>query len=280
MYLLFDIGGTKMRIAASRDGESFGEPKIIATPASYADGIAAFTSAGAELAAGEPVAALIGGIAGPFSEKAHKLVASPNLSDWVGKPFEGDLASAFDAKVYIENDAAMVGLGEAAYGAGRGFDIVAYVTVSTGVNGVRIVNGMLDEKSLGFEIGHQIIDPDQTLVPDAAGIYFEDIVSGNAVERRTGKKPKEVTDPKFWDDMARYLAIGLNNTIDYWSPDALVLGGSMITGDPAIPLDAVERYLKEYFTIIPELPQILKAELADVGGLWGALAYVKHVSEE
>jgi glucokinase len=279
VFILFDIGGTKMRVAGSRDGESFGTPKIIPTPASYEEGLAAFKAAVDAVSEGEPVAQIVGGIAGPFSEKTKMLVGSPHLSGWVGKPFADDLRSAFGATVHIENDAALVGLGEAAYGAGRGFDIVAYVTVSTGVNGARIVAGKIDEKTYGFEIGHQIIDPDKTLAPGAAGIYFEDIVSGTAVEKRMGKKPKEVTDPKFWDEMARVLAIGLNNVVDFWSPEVIVLGGSMITGDPAISVETTEKYLKEYLTIVPELPVMRKAELADVGGLWGALAYLKQVSE-
>ena len=174
----------------------------------------------------------------------------------------------------------MAALGEAHHGAGRGFDIVTYVTVSTGVNGARIVHGAIDEKSFGFEMGHQIIDPDKTLVKDAPGIYLEDLISGTGVHVRTGKLPKEIHDPEFWDECARILAIGLNNAIDFWSPDVVVLGGSMITGDPAIPIDATQKYLREYLTIIPQIPEIKKAELADVGGLWGALAYLKIIGKQ
>ena len=91
----------------------------------------------------------------------------------------------------------------------------------------------------------------------------------------TGKKPKEITDPAFWDDMARVLAIGINNTIVHWSPDVVVLGGSMITGEPAIPVDATERYLHDMLKVYPQLPPVKKSELGDHGGLWGALEYAK-----
>ncbi len=61
----------------------------------------------------------------------------------------------------------------------------------------------------------------------------------------------------------------------FWSPDVIVLGGSMITGDPSIPLDITEAHLKEILKIYPELPAIKKAELGDSGGLHGALEYIK-----
>ena len=71
------------------------------------------------------------------------------------------------------------------------------------------------------------------------------------------------------------MAIGLNNIIVEWSPDVVVLGGSMITGDPSISIEKTENYLKEILKIFPKLPAIRKAELGDFGGLYGALAFIK-----
>jgi glucokinase len=50
------------------------------------------------------------------------------------------------------------GLGEAVFGAGKGREIVVYMTISTGVGGARIVGGKIDASAMGFEPGHQIID--------------------------------------------------------------------------------------------------------------------------
>jgi predicted NBD/HSP70 family sugar kinase len=107
-------------------------------------------------------------------------------------------------------------------------------------------------------------------------MYLGHYLSGKGVEDRTGKKPRDIDDPAFWDSLARYLAFGLNNTIVHWSPDALVLGGSMITGDPAIPIEKIEENLKDILKIFPELPVIKKGELGTSGGLWGALAYARE----
>ncbi len=228
---------------------------MINTPKIFEEGKAAFLEAAKSAAKDRPIKKVVGGM-------------SRSVENWDYGKFKNDLGEMFQAEVYLDNDAAMVGLGEASYGAGRGFDIVAYITVSTGVGGARIVGGKLDERAVGFEPGKQIIDID-------SGKNLEEMVSGKALERRLGMKPREVVDPKVWDEEARLLAFGLNNIIVEWSPNAVVLGGSMITGDPSIPLDKTEQYLKEILTIFPEVPPIKKAELGDFGGLYGALAYLK-----
>ena len=167
MFLLFDIGGTKMRLARSDDGVSFGEPAVIETPKEYASGMVHFIEAARKLSGGKPFDTIAGGIAGPFGTQKGSLLMSPNLGNWVGKPFREDLAREFNAPIYIENDSALASLGEAVSGAGKGSRIVAYLTISTGVGGARIVDGAIDEKSVGFEPGHQIIDADKSLVPNA-----------------------------------------------------------------------------------------------------------------
>jgi len=105
---------------------------------------------------------------------------------------------------------------------------------------------------------------------------LEDLISGKALQAETGKHPREITDPAVWDDRAKKLAIGLNNIIVEWSPDCVVLGGSMITGNPAISIDKTAEYLKDILKIFPRLPIIKKAELGDFGGLYGALAFIKQ----
>lgn len=278
MYILFDIGGTKMRIAFSETGEYFESPKVVETPHTYEEGRNLFVQTAKEVAKGREVKSLCGGIAGPFDEKKRSLVGSPNLKDWIGKPFLSEISREFAAPVKIENDSALVGLGEAKFGAGREDKIVAYITISTGFGGVRIVSQKIDDKSVGFEPGHQIIDADKTLVPGVEGIYAGYILSGKGVEKRMGMKPREIVDPEFWERMAEYLAFALNNVAVFWSPDSIVLGGSMITGSPAISVERTEEYLKEILKIYPEIPKIKKAELGDFGGLYGALAMLSSVS--
>ena len=86
-------------------------------------------------------------------------------------------------------------------------------------------------------------------------------------------KPYEIPqDDDVWDELAGYLAIGLKNTIMYWSPDVIVLGGSMIVGDPRIFLDDIVRHTKEVLGDQMACPDIVDATLKDEGGLYGAMA--------
>lgn len=264
-----------MRLAVSRDGENFDEPKIVATPKDFDSGMALFKKIADELTGGEKIQASAGGIAGPLDREKTKLVNSPNISSWINKPLKKTLQKMTSAPVFLENDADMVGLGEAVYGAGRGEKIVAYVTISTGVGGTRIVNGKIDQHTHGFEPGHQIIDPAGTLcfVCGTPG-HLEGYISGAALEKRYHKKPYEITDPEVWEQEAKWLAYGLNNTIVHWSPDIVVLGGSMITKESGISIKRVRHHLKKILSIFPETPRLSIAELGDVGGLYGALAFL------
>jgi len=212
------------------------------------------------------------------------LFTVPNLQGWNYKPLKKELEKGTGAPLFIENDTAIVGLGEATAGAGKGCSIVVYITISTGVGGARIVDGKIDKSAFGFEIGHQIIDAgggfEKESERGALGarkgyMDLEKHISGKAVEKRFGKKPYEILDPEIWDEEARLLAFGLNNTIVHWSPDIVVLGGSMMK-EIGIPIERVRHHLKEIMAIFPELPKIGKAALGDIGGLHGALVFLRQ----
>ena len=285
MYILFDIGGTKTRIAASQSLEHFSDPIIMETPEDYAEGIRAITAHIKKLAEDKKIHAVCGGIAGPLDPQNKKLRNAPNLSDWNNKPLRHELSDTLDAPVYIENDAAMVGLGEVHYGAGKQFadkGIVAYITVSTGVGGSRIVNGSIDASALGFEPGHQIIDADGSMCPDCACTqcshtgHIEAYISGSSIQRRFNKEAYTIEEKDFWDKEAKWLAYALNNIVVLWSPHLIVLGGSMMK-EVGIDVSATEKYLREIVTIFPTLPAIQKATLKDVGGLYGAMVYLQQI---
>ncbi len=272
MWILLDIGGTKTRLAVTHKGEvpEEGSIKIIDTPKLLADAGKVYGENIKVLTGDDKVRGVVVGIAGTLNAARTTLTASTHLPDWAGKDlhtFFKELTGA--KKVLIENDAALVGLGEAYYGAGVGKRIMVYLTVSTGVGGVRITNGKIDESALGFEPGKQIIDIEHNL-------SLEDYVSGRAVEERFKQKPKEIFDSAIWHKVARFLAYGIHNVILEWSPDAVILGGSMMKS-PGIKVDDVNSHLRSISGVVfQDLPPILLAKLGDFGGIYGGVALLKE----
>jgi fructokinase len=91
-----------------------------------------------------------------------------------------------------------------------------------------------------------------------------------------GCKPYEIDqDDALWNQLAFFLAHGLRNTILYWSPDVIVLGGSMIVGDPRIFLDDIIQHTNDVVGEVTEVPLIVDAKLGDEAGLYGAMALLE-----
>lgn len=268
---LFDIGASHTRIGVSPDGANIINTEIYPTPQDFEEGVKVLSQKVASLASG--VSTMIGGIAGPLNREHTMITAAPNLPNWNNKPLSQELTKASGAKVFLENDTALVGLGEAVKGAGKGFNIVAYMTVSTGVNGARIVGGKIDVNALGFEIGKQIVDFDNTYDKEARN--HEDLVAGSQFVRRHGMEAHQAEDPAVWEEEARLVAYGIHNLILFWSPEVVVLGGAVTK---KIPLQSVIVNLQKTLTIFHELPLLKVAEIADFGGLWGALHWAKSLS--
>jgi len=257
-----------MRLAVSENGNKLDRVVILPTPRKFDDAMALIKKAIKELANDKKIKAVSGGIAGPLDKNKTMIFNAPNLLDWKNKPLAKELQKIFKAPVYLENDAALAGLGEAVFGAGKGKKIVAYLTISTGVGGCRIVDGKIDENSQGFEPGHQIIFSDKNV------ITLENLVSGTAIEKKYGKKPYEIFDAKIWDNVAKNLAYGLHNVAVLWSPDIIILGGSMMK-KIGIPVERVKLHLLKILKIFPKTPLIKKSKLGDLAGLYGALAHLK-----
>ncbi len=277
MYILFDIGGTNMRVAASRDGNTIDEVLAVETPADFEEGIAALASTAEQVAGDTSVTAAAGGFPGSFGRRGGTPYGAPNLPAWTGKSLREELKERFGAPVSVLNDADIAALGEAVYGAGQEYRIVAYLTISTGVGGGRVVDGNIDAYRFGLEPGHQVIDAGRTTENKGMPQTLEDCIGGASIQEYFGKPAKDVTDPAVWEKSHRLLAVGLINVIRLWSPDAIVLGGGQVLGG-SIGVAEVERIVREDFAaFLPSSPDALpstftEAQLGGEAGLWGALA--------
>ena len=272
MYLVFDIGGTNMRVGVSADGQSIKESKIIPTPKDFEQGIQVLKQAADELSKGEKIERVAGGIAGALDRNKTMLTKSAHVAGWAGKPLKQELERVFETGAKLENDTAIEGLGEVTHGVGKGIEIAAYVNIGTGVGGVRIVDGKIDRNGLGFEPGHQIIVPDGNPCTCGGRGHFESYVSGAYFEGLYHQKGEEITDPKIWDEISRYVGIGLTNITVHWSPDIIILGGAVAR---RLTLDKVKIYLEEFLTVFPSSPPVVLGKLNHDAGLYGALELLK-----
>ncbi len=259
MRIVTDIGGTNMRVSSVR-ANTLGNIKKVPTPKLPAIGVALLVELAKECAGGEPIEALAGCIAGDVSD-AGIISAARNLPAWEGTNIVETVGKALGAPVTLINDAAVVGFGEMYEGAGKGATKLAYVTVSTGVGVAVIAEG----KVLATGSDARII---------LHGVDLEDLVSGTAVTKKFGIHPMDLDSLEEREKLADILAEGLKVVVQQWSPDAIVLGGSMIVGKNPIPLSRVQETL--YQKVSDPKPRIQMAELGDNGGLWGGLSLLKE----
>lgn len=270
MFIVADIGATKTRIAGSGDLQGFSDPIIFETPATYEEGLQRIVDAVKEISAGEPIEDMAAGVPLVLTRDKRFLLKGTNLPGWEQKNMVYELELAFGCHVAIDNDTALVGLGEAVYGAGQGAEIVVYITISTGVNGVRVVAGRIDPSAQGFEIGYQLLNVDN------AAERWADMISGRAIERSFGKPPRELgIDNPIWEDLAKVAAQGIHNSIVHWSPDRVVIGGSM-TNEIGISVDRIRSLVTGMLQAFPQTPEIVHSKLGDLGGLWGCLALLNQ----
>lgn len=268
MYIVFDIGGTKTRVGISEDAKTLERTVICRTPRSFTQGLSMLENAVRTLTGDRHITAIGGGIAGALTSKASTLAFSPNLPEWAEKPLRARLQDILHAPVLLENDAALAGLGEAVHGAGKGDAIVAYLTAGTGIGGARIVHGEIDQRAAGFEPGHQIVWADDTKVRD-----LESFASGSALEKKYGTEAFADPAHPLWKEAARMLACGVYNTILYWSPTSVVLGGSLFRHEGM--LDLITEHLSGLPSVLPVMPDIKCGTLGDISGLYGALVLIR-----
>lgn len=275
MYALLDIGGTKMRLGIARTQDAIDEFVILPTPAIFSTAVDVLLETAKPLIGQETVTKVVCGVPGPLNADKSAILNAPNLSDWNNQPLKEKLGEIFNAPIQIENDAALAGLGEAMFGAGRENNIVVYMTISTGIGGVRISNGVIDKAAYGFEPGHQIIVPNGELCSCGALGHLEAYASGTAILKRYGQKPENIKDPNAWQETINYLSLGIYNIITIWSPDIIVLGGSV---SQHINIEQLQTAVQNLKPVFHELPQIKKSVLGEKSGLFGALTLANNAS--
>jgi glucokinase len=192
--LALDLGGTYLRTAVvDRLGGLSGRRRTRTPMAQGADAVCAAALASLEWSrdrhvadGGAPPVALGISAPGPLDPTAGVLIDPPNLprSFW-SLPLAPRLGDALGLPWALDRDTQIAVLAEHAFGAGRGFDDIVYLTVSTGIGGGVISGGRLlrGPDGVAGELGHLTIDLDGPECGCGARGHLERLASGTGIAR-------------------------------------------------------------------------------------------------
>ena len=115
-YVLFDIGGTKSRVALSDDLKTFTKTQTFSTPNTPEQFVKKITEFTEAQLGDHTVSGVAGGIRGVLNEEKTGLEHDAMLTAWIDFDLVSALETALGSPVILENDTALACLGEAVFG--------------------------------------------------------------------------------------------------------------------------------------------------------------------
>jgi glucokinase len=202
------------------------------------------------------------GCAGHIRFRDGVIITTSNLKGYKDYPLRDAVQENFSIPVILDNDANAQAFGEFKFGAGKGFDSMVFLTISTGIGAGIIINNRLYRGSTGTagEFGHTIVNPDSDLtctcgnrgclMSCACGMalpyLFEqkiragkttllDLPEGfdySSIDGHMLKKGLDMNDPVSKEiilDSGYYVGIGIYNIFQALNPPLIVLGGGLLS---------------------------------------------------
>lgn len=225
------------------------------------------------------------GLPGVIDHENEVLVKAPNLPQrWIPMLTDAWLTERSGLAISLANDADLAAVGEAAFGAGRGFRDVVYVTISTGIGaGIVLGDHLMRGRYSGGELGHTILS--RTALAAGEPATVEDLGSGTSITRRaeaaglgfTGAELAEkvreghagATD--VWNKAIESAAAGIVNLCWIVTPQAVVVGGGVgMNGDLVLPI--ISEAIVAHGPGVSKVA-VLNAGLGDDAALAGAAAW-------
>ncbi|MCC7075945.1 MAG: ROK family protein [Acidimicrobiia bacterium] len=245
-----DAGGSKIAAGlVDPSGHVSGRIQV-PTPPGPAEAVAALVHVVRAVAEGPGVGNVAGvglGLPGLVTRGTGRFVYGPNfpLHD---EDMGARIAESVGLGVVADNEGNAAALGEHRLGAGRGHDDLVYVAFGTGIAGGVVAGGNLLRGSHGWmgEFGHTVVDRDGTFCTCGQRGCWETIASGRALEQLARDLLGATTPPPSpgWallsdvergdvravealDTFARGVATGLQNLVQTFDPELVVVGGGL-----------------------------------------------------
>jgi glucokinase len=244
---------------------------------------------------------------GPLIQKEGALIHPTAIKfDYV--PLTKPVSQELGIPSCLINDAAGAALGEKMFGAAKGLDNYAYITISTGIGCGAIVNGtlLLGKDGNAHEVGHIVIDFEGRLtcgcgkrghweaycsgsnIPNFVRMRLKDMpekaVKKSLLLKRIGTdlsrlaatdlfaaaKEADSISLKLVKEIGVLNAIGFANVINAYDPSLITVGGTVTLKNKKMVLSPIRKHVKDY--VINRIPRILVTPLGDAVGLFGAIA--------
>ena len=262
-FIGVDLGGTNIRAAVvNEDGTILQIKKAESHPERGAEPVMETMISLIESLEGYDECEGIGlGIPGPIDTVHGKIIVFTNLPKLIGFPIADYIRKHFQKPTYMDNDVNVAGLGEAVLGGGKGYPIVYYVTISTGVGGALIIDNKVISGQNGHagEIGNICIDRGRKKYNILNAGAVENEASGTAITRKGkavfGEQISHAGDIfdlarsgdekalKIVDDMSYDLAMMFSAIGHVVDPHVFVVGGGVMKGKDVF-FDKMEKYYR------------------------------------
>ena len=301
LILAVDFGGTQLRVAlVDHSGQILAREALRTDISGGPDAvIAQIVELSQRLLSARPKSKITcAGISspGPLDAKRGRTFNLVLLPGYDGYPFAKRAQERLGVPVVLEHDGHAAVYGEWKNGAGRGFDDLIYLTISTGLGGGAIVNGQLLRGAGGMaaHVGHMTVDPDGPLCGCGNRGCWELFASGTSFLARARERAKaknvlilgrqadaiETVDifdaaragdsfaQALVEEEAEWLGRGIVSLSHIFNPARFVLGGGVSNNlDLLLPgiTKQTERHAMKPFQSF----SVVKAELGDNAGLVG-----------
>jgi glucokinase len=217
-------------------------------------------------------------------------------------PIRQAIQEHFRIPVIVDNDANAQGYAEFLFGAGRSYDTMIFLTISTGIGAGLVLNRHIYRGMTGTagEFGHTIVNPASDircgcgnygcLMSHASGLalpqlvrkkleagmrsslHLEDEQEINGELLKRGLEAGDEVCRSVVLECADYIGIGLYNLFQIFNPPVIVLGGGLINWGPIYLRRIEEKFHELAGEMLFDPMEIALASTGQDAGLIGAAA--------
>jgi len=217
------------------------------------------------------------GTPGLVNEEGKVVTGASNLKGWNGTPIKKILEKKLNIPVYVDNDVTALALGEAYFGAGRGYKNVICLALGTGLGGGIIIDKKIYRGRFGYagEFGHIVVNPNGPRCTCGKIGCLETYASSWGLKRMAIKffennkdsliyksvknnlneiTPKIIFDAYSKNDkiaieilniMGNYLGMGIGILVNIFDPDVIIIAGGIAKAGKVL-IDLIYKYIYKY----------------------------------